>query len=180
MSITVKRILSLLIGILLFACGVLFILHPIDTIHIVVNLIGILLIAVGVLRLIRYIGSSFFRRASFLIGSIVDIVFGIIIMYNHNTSVVAFLVLISFWVIMNGITELAVSFDLKRAKYPRWWLSLIAGILGIISGVILFMNPIFSTVYVSVIIAFYFFIFGITFISTFFTLKDHHKEGDIF
>lgn len=160
--------ISLLIGILLIISGIIFFSRPIASLMSLVNILSIILIIIGVLRIIRYFTDRMFKSGAFLVGGILDILLGILIMYNQPFSVVAFTTFLGFWQIISGVSEIAISIDLKKFNLPRWWLGIISGILGIIIGFMFINNPASSSIYIAVYLIFY----GITFISTFFTLSN--------
>lgn len=170
-GISFTRWLSLFIGILLIIGGGLHLFNPIEGTIAVVKLFSIILILIGIIRIIRYFSSYVFKTGSFLIGGILDIVLGTIMYRNLETSALAFGILIGFWILFNGIIEIAAAIDFKKLDIKRWWLALITGIIGVVFGFLLINNPLFSAIYLNTIIALYLFISGISFISTFFVLS---------
>lgn len=163
--------ISLMIGVLLILSGVIFFSRPIESLLSLVNIISFIFIMVGVLRIIRYFTDRIFKSGAFLVGGILDILLGILIIYNQPFSIIAFTTFLGFWQIVSGVSEIAISIDLKKFNLPRWWLGIISGILGIIIGFIFINNPASSSIYIS----FYLLVYGITFISTFFTLSNLTK-----
>ncbi len=166
-SLKQAKWISLLMGILLIINGFIFFTRPLDSLISLVNILSIILIAVGVLRIIRYFTDKIFKTGSFLIGGILDILLGILIIINQPFSIIAFTTFLGFWQIVSGVSEIAISIDLKRFNFPRWWLGLILGILGIIIGFMFINNPASPSIYIGVYLIFY----GITFISTFFGIS---------
>lgn len=171
--INIKRAswLSLLIGILLTISGVIFIMNPIESVIALVNLIAVFLIIIGILRIIRYFTDNMFKTGLFLVGGVLDIILGVLIISNQPMSVVTFTTFIGFWQLFTGVSEIAISIDLKRLGLPRWWLGIIAGIFGLILGFLLIRNTMFSSIYISLVVGIYMIALGITFVSTFFSLR---------
>lgn len=169
-SVKRARWISLIIGILLIVNGVIFIANPIESVITLVNVIAIFLMMVGILRIIRYFTDDMFKSGVFLVGGVLDIILGIIIISNQPVSVAAFTTFIGFWQLFSGVSEIAISIDLKRFNMPRWWLGILTGIFGIILGFMLIKDTVFSSVYISLLVGIYMIAFGITFISTFFGL----------
>lgn len=174
-GINVARWLSLIVGILLVISGVVHLLNPIESTIALIQLFSMILITIGVLRIIRYFSSDIFRTGAFLIGGGLDIVLGIIMFKNLETSALAFTSLIGFWVLFNGIIEIAAAIDFKHLEVKRWWLTLITGILGIVFGFLLINSQLLSAIYLTSLVAMYLFISGISFISTFFALSKFRR-----
>ena len=175
-NLNLSKWLSLIIGILLIITGFILFVNPIETTLALVQVISILLIIMGIVRIVRFFSNEIFKSGMFLIGGILDIVLGIIMIYNRPATTIAFLWLIGFWQIFHGINELVLSIDIKQLGFKRWWLGILAGIIGIIFGFMLINNLMLSTVYVSVSIGISMFMFGVTFISTFFSISDKQKR----
>ena len=171
-KISVAKWSSLVLGILSIIAGVLFIINPLDATVIMVNVFGVYFIISGILRIIRYFSSPWFRTGGFLVSGILDVVLGFIMIRNSLASTVALSFLIAFWVLIQGITEIATSFDLKNLGLPTWWLNLIIGILGVIFGFLLLGNFNLASAYITVLTASYLFIMGIGLITMFFTISN--------
>lgn len=174
-NLSIARWLSLILGILMIISSVINILNPIESTVAFVRVFSIILVGMGILRLIRYFSSNFFRTGSFLIGAILDIGLGIIMYLNLETSILAFVSLIGFWVLFNAMVEIAIAIDLKQINFKRWWLSLLAGIIGLAFGILLIGNLGLAAIYFVSMISAYLLINGITFISLFFGLKDKRE-----
>lgn len=160
------RWISLVIGILLIITGITFFKYPIESLMSISLLLAIMFIAIGVLRLIRYFTDDMFKTGSFLVISILDIILGLLIIFSQPLSALTLGMILAIWIMFTGVTEIAVSLDLKRFEVPRWWLGLISGIIGVILGFMMIRNPALSSIYIGM----YVILYGITFISVFFGL----------
>lgn len=169
-KLNITRWLSLIIGILLIVSGGLSLLMPLTTTVSILQFISFMLIAIGLLKIFRYFSNEMFRVGSFLIAGIVDILVGILMFRNIAASMDVFRILIGFWILLVGITEIATSIDLKHMELKRWWLGFISGGLGIILGFALITNVAYFVVYMSIMFSMYMIILGINFISTFSSL----------
>lgn len=175
-NIKVARWSSLILGILAIALGILVILNPVEATISIVTMLGIILLVAGVIKIVQYVKTDIFHFGSFLVTAILDIILGLLVLWNVLDSTIAFTYLVGFWVIAQGITQIAGSIDLKRFGISTWWLGLIGGILGIVAGFILLVNPALSFVYVTTFVAIYLFYAAFFLISLFFTLGNFTKR----
>lgn len=175
-NLNLAKWLSLLLAILFIVTGVVFLFNPIETTLAVVNTLAMIVILIGILKVVRFFSDEFFSTGVFLVGGILDIILGALMLYSQPVSVKTFTIIIGFWELFHGINELAVSIDLKKFKVKGWWLGILAGILGIVFGFMLINDIFLSSVYITITIAIYMFIMGITFISTFLSIRDFQKD----
>lgn len=161
------RCISLIICTLLIITGVIFFTNPVGSLISLAYLIACMFIATGILRVIRYFTGSIFRSGSFLILSILDILLGIAMLYTQPFTAITLAMFLGFWEMFTGVSEIAISIDLKQIEMPRWWLGIISGILGIILGVMIIKTPALSSLFIAI----YAIIYGLTFVSTFFALR---------
>lgn len=170
------RVLSLFIGICFIITGVNFVMSPIEATYTIINWLGILLILVGVLKIIRYTQHDVFRTGGFLVSSILDIVLGVFIMGHNVTSIKAFTMLLGFWQLFSGISLIAASIDMKKLRFPRWWLGIITGAFGTIFGYLLLKDNVIASIYVSLVVGINLIIYGLTYISTFLGIKKNSSN----
>lgn len=168
--------LSLISGVLLIITGILHIKYPIESTLGIVTMISALFIVLGFMRVIRYFNGGIFSTGSFLVGGILDIILGIIMIKNKPVTALAFTMLIGFWVLVSGISQIAASIDFKKIGMDYWWVDLLSGILGVILGMMLIGDFGLSALYINMMISIYMFIFGIGFIITFFNLNKYRNR----
>lgn len=176
-AVSVAKWSSLLIGILALILGFVSIFNPLETSVTLVYVIGFLFILAGIVTIVRYFQTSWFRSGAFMVGGVLSILMGIIMLRHTTASTIALTYLIGFWVLVQGIIDIATSFDLKKFGLSTWWLTLISGILGIIFGIMLLGNFGLAVIYVTVLISIYFFAAGISLITMFFSLSNLQKRG---
>lgn len=160
--------LSLIAGILLIVVAFVNMMYPEEFTLELVKFLGIALVALGIIRVVRYFNKSVFSTGSFLVGGIVDIILGFLILKYKVTSLKVLFLLLGFWVLSNGVFQIAISIDFKKIGVKGWWLDLLSGILGIIVGIMLLGNFDLSMLYVTLLISGYALLLGISFIFTFF------------
>lgn len=154
---------SLIIGTLLLIIAVIIFSNPVQNFYTLTWLIGLLIMIGGVIQLL-------FRRAAkevmgvnttlILINGVIDLIFGILVVFNVGASSAFFIFMFAFWFIFSSIMGL-----FTISQQPRLLaLSIIINILGIIFGIILLFNPMMGMVFVSTMIALTFATLGITYV----------------
>jgi len=95
-----------------------------------------------------------------LIEGIVGILIGILTFFSPTVTALALLYLIAAWAIITGILEIAAAFSMRRALVLEWTLA-IAGILSILLGILLAIQPASGILAVVWIIGIYAIVFGV-------------------
>lgn len=154
---------SLIIGTLLLIIAVIIFSNPVQNFYTLTWLIGLLIMIGGVIQLL-------FRRAAkevmgvnttlILINGVIDLIFGILVVFNVGASSAFFIFMFAFWFIFSSIMGLFTISQQPRLRA----LSIIINILGIIFGIILLFNPMMGMVFVSTMIALTFATLGITYV----------------
>lgn len=154
---------SLIIGTLLLIIAVIIFSNPVQNFYTLTWLIGLLIMIGGVIQLL-------FRRAAkevmgvnttlILINGVIDLIFGILVVFNVGASSAFFIFMFAFWFIFSSIMGLFTISQQPRLRA----LSIIINILSIIFGIILLFNPMMGMVFVSTMIALTFATLGITYV----------------
>jgi uncharacterized membrane protein HdeD (DUF308 family) len=95
-----------------------------------------------------------------LIEGIVGILIGVLTFFSPIVTALVLLYLIATWAILTGILEIAAAFSMRRALALEWTLA-IAGILSIILGILLAIQPVNGILAVVWIIGVYAIVFGV-------------------
>lgn len=137
--------------------------YPVKNFYTLTWLIGLLIFINGIIQLL-------FRRATralagrgtglILVIGIIDIIFGLLVMFNVGASSQFFVFMFAAWFIVSSVIGLLTVSQQGRLKL----LSIIVNILGLILGIILLFNPMMGMILVSTMIAVTFAILGITYI----------------
>jgi len=98
-----------------------------------------------------------------LIEGIFGILIGILTFFSPIVTALVLLYLIAAWAIITGILEIAAAFSMRRALALEWTLA-IAGILSILLGILLAVQPVRGIITVVWIIGIYAIVFGVLFI----------------
>lgn len=95
-----------------------------------------------------------------LIEGIVGILIGILTFFSPIVTAIALLYLIAVWAVLTGIIEIVAAFSLRRALALEWTLA-IAGIISILLGIVLAVEPASGILAVVWIIGIYAIVFGV-------------------
>jgi len=95
-----------------------------------------------------------------LIEGIVGILIGVLTFFSPIVTALVLLYLIATWAILTGILEIGAAFLMSRALGLEWTLA-IAGILSIILGILLAIQPVSGILAVVWIIGVYAIVFGV-------------------
>jgi uncharacterized membrane protein HdeD (DUF308 family) len=88
----------------------------------------------------------------FLLRGIAAIVFGVLVVMWPGATVVALTAFIAAYALVDGIVVLTTALRM-RAFFDRWWVLLIQGLISVAFGVLAFMNPALSLLYVVIMVA---------------------------
>src|SRR5262245_4867826 len=106
----------------------------------------------------------------FLLRGIAAIVFGVLVVMWPGATVVALTIFIAAYALVDGIVNIAFSFRMKP-MFNRWWVLLVQGLISAAFGVLAFMNPALSLLYVVISVALWMVFAGVAF----FMLGAAHK-----
>ncbi len=149
-------VLSIVAGVLLIIFGFSCLFTPLATFLSAGILVGIMFLVYGVAGIVR----SFSHKAEILewILNILAVAVGLIAMFRPGGTLVIdhiILIIIAIWFLVQGLIQITMSFR-EKAQNPNWYWGLIAGILGILVGILCFVNPAIPAVTVGILISFFF------------------------
>jgi uncharacterized membrane protein HdeD (DUF308 family) len=127
---------------------------------------GVFALVAG-LRAARHHG----RSAALLIEGILNILIGIIVFWQPGASLVALIYLIAVWAMVSGIAMIAAGIALIR--HSGEWLLVLSGIISLLLGIILLIQPAAGIVALSWWLGFYALLFGIVLLSAAFRIRHH-------
>lgn len=163
-------------GIIAIVYGILAVFIPGTTIVAMVMYFGIIILIIGLAMLWGAINSI---RANLpyttdLISSLVTIAIGALLTFYTSKSLTIFVMIIGSWAVLVGIVQLYVATRSELVPGEKNTL-LVNGIITLIFGVILFLNPFESATILVVISGVLAFIFGIVLIAMSVRLKNVEK-----
>jgi uncharacterized membrane protein HdeD (DUF308 family) len=81
-----------------------------------------------------------------LFGGIIALLFGLVAAFWPGKTLVIIIMFFGIFILAEGIVTVIITL-VRRKMYERWWLGLIAGIIGILIGGITVSRPIATTVF---------------------------------
>lgn len=153
-----------------FVSGVLFILlavyffrRPSLALGSLVALAALLAIVRGIISLSSY---SKFKQImpvnwTMIVAGIVDIIIGLIFLFDNAIGSLAIAYLFAIWFIVDSLVGLLTSNHLKNFGTIWFVLSIIFDVLGLIVGILMFIQPIYAAFTIVFMISWFFLIIGI-------------------
>jgi len=153
-----RGVLALLFGILALLAP------PILTLTALVAFFAAYAFMDGVLALAVAFGMRGQRGFGILLfGGLVSVAAGVVAVLYPAITAVALLALIAAWAIVTGVIQIAVAVALRKEITGEWRLAL-GGLLSVVFGVLIALNPAAGALAVVWLIGVYALLFGITFI----------------
>ena len=125
---------------------------------------GVFAIVAGV-RAARHHG----RSAPLLVEGVLNIIIGVIVFWQPVAALVALIYLIGIWAVITGIALIAAGIALIRINGE--WLLVLSGIISLLLGIILFVQPGAGVLALSWWLGIYALLFGISLIGAAFRLR---------
>ncbi|MBD5501249.1 MAG: hypothetical protein HDR10_08635 [Lachnospiraceae bacterium] len=123
--------------------GAVLIIWPGTSTQVVCMVLGGVLVTYGVIQILLYLFAR--ERTLYLQGMLVlGIVFGVLgawIFIKPEIITVTVPVIMGIIIVMHGLHNAVQAIDLKKMKYEKWWVALLAGVLTIALGGVLIYNP---------------------------------------
>lgn len=135
---------SIIISIIMFIIGLIFIIYPEVSFTTITYTLSILLIINGIYFLIEKESSIFF--SSFLTLGVIELLLGIIMLVNPDIVKTLFPLVAGIIMITKSTLDLRLSILLYRNNINSWLSLLICSIISIICGLIIILNPSIGTI----------------------------------
>lgn len=152
-----KKTWTYVLGALLIAFGVMFILSPSGTFETIVLIAGIILILFNCLKILGTLKSNNIYTTYGITSSVIGIIFGIILIGNKETAIKVIPVLLGLWLLVSGISSLV--FLTKTSKNKT---QITKAVLKTILGIISFALPVIPVIGAGLIIGIVLILAGIT------------------
>lgn len=133
---TVSAVIYVVVGLLL-------ILWPGTSTQIICMVLGGVLLGYGVIQILLYLFArerTLYLQIMLVLG-IAFAVLGAWILLKPEMIIKAVPVIMGIIIVMHGVHNAVQALDLKRMHYESWWVALLFGILTIVLGVVLVVNP---------------------------------------
>ncbi len=105
---------------------------------------GIILMISGYSCIVSFINNrrGYFRPGWILTQGFVQIAIGMYILFNRLvTKEEAYLLIFGLWAIFTAVSQISVSIQIKSLDINRWWLIIWSGIINLIIGFLMLLNP---------------------------------------
>lgn len=159
--------MSLIIGVVFIITSFIAFRNPLTTMASLVVYFGASAIIKGIIGIIsskKLKEISVFNTTPFIIINVIDIILGIIILFNIEWGLITLPYMFAAWFIIDSISDLVFGRKLKEISKPLYWLNIVTSVLTLIFGIMMLTNPISSYFTVIAIIGMYFLINGIKYI----------------
>ena len=125
--------------------GLVLLLLPETLNNIIGFVVGGCLLIFGIIGIIKYIKTKEYKFTSSLVSGILYSALGIVVFINPASVISLVTICLGVYLVINGILKTVFSFNLKRIT-TRWIGALVMGILTVILGLLLVINPFGSAV----------------------------------
>lgn len=141
------------------------------------GLIAIFAPGIGLTLLVLLFGAFSFvdGLAAFFVGlgtksfvmileGVVGVLVGLYILFMTTQAILIFLILVGVWAIVTGILEVIAGLELRKHVANEIWL-LFVGIVSILFGILVFVNPLISGIAITFVLGVYAVMFGVMLIA---------------
>ena len=172
--------LSLLTGGISIAIGFIVLVNPATSYYTFALWLGIAIFLSGVMGLMQSLTSHnyFVRRGWLILADVMDIIIGIVLMFNTLLSELILPILLGAWVLYRGATMLAQGFDMRNyGTGEAGWVLFYAAVIMAIGVAILWLPTILGAKTVVLFVAIAFITYGVSMMSIAFRLWDIHRHA---
>jgi uncharacterized membrane protein HdeD (DUF308 family) len=153
---------ALAFGILTVIAGILLVVWPNKSVLIAAIFLGIWLIISAVFRFVGAFGpsdTSGWVRVLMVIVAVLSVIAGLFILRDPGLGVVVLALVLSIYWIATGVIDVMMS--IGNRELPRRWLVALTGVLGILAGLVIFANPVWSLVFLAWVLGIWLIVYGI-------------------
>lgn len=143
----------IIMSVLYLILGIIMLIFPTEVSDFICYLVGLMFVFLGVSAVVMYMKedektpfSSFTLVFGILFGA-----FGVYIVLNPKLLASFIPLVVGVFLIVDSISKLSLSFDLKKIQYKNWWQMMIVAFVILTCGIFLLTNP-FAVVKVSIMV----------------------------
>lgn len=154
---------SFIIGILFIVLSLIAFNNPASGLAALVYFFAFVAIIKGIFEIVYRNRMKYFtmtNKTGLVVLGILEIIIGLVLVFNVFAGVLALPFILGFWFIIDSIGALFVASSLKDQNKSMYWFSIVFGIIGLIIGILLLLNPITGLFTVSFLIGAYFMFAG--------------------
>ena len=145
--------LMLLIGIALFVLGILVFVYPAQSYVSMAVLFGWVILAAGILEVVLSASSDHFvtGRGWMLAGGVIQIILGLILVFNVALSAVTLPIVLGFWLLFRGFSTIGLGGDMRAMGISGAGWTIVGGVLLLLCALWMLFQPlVFGTAFVVV------------------------------
>lgn len=144
-----------LVGILLLVLGIVCLFNPIAAANNITRMVGLLLIVAGVILMFQWVASRRYVPEPGLLffSAFMQILLGLMLIFTTESILSIIAVILSFWILFEGVSIIMESIDFNQAGFERWWILLVTGIVAALTGLTGILKPNFITGMINTIIS---------------------------
>ncbi len=150
------KTLSIVMGIIYTILGIICFASPVKTMSLITYFIAFLILIAGIWLIVSFFVSkkSIFGISSgwTLFYGIIVTLLGFLLLFNPMFGNIMFSLIFGIWVIVSGCGRISGAVSLKRSGMP-WGLVMVLGVISIILGIFLILNPIVTFISIGIFIA---------------------------
>ena len=168
---------SICISIMFIIIGIIMVIMPKMSLEILGVILSVILIINGIILMITDIKlNNNFIPIDMLPASMLSILLGIMMLIYPNTLSIIIPLMLGTWFIMTSIFKIRLTLYLSKIKNTPWILLMLISILSIVCGFILILNPIDSSVAITLFIGIVIIVYAISDITNMIVLKRNIKN----
>ncbi len=168
---------SICISIMFIIIGIIMVLMPKMSLEILGVILSVILIINGVILMITDIKlNNNFIPVDMLPASMLSILLGIMMLIYPNVLSIIIPLMLGTWFIMTSIFKIRLTLYLSKIQNTPWILLMLISILSIVCGFILILNPIDSSVAITLFIGIVIIVYAISDIINMIVLKRNIKN----
>lgn len=135
-----NRGFTAVISLLLIAAGIVLMIVPIAAVETVAFILGIVLAVYGILRVLQFLFSRYNDldvTLGTLISGLLTVVIGVILILTPSIADLLLEKLLAGWLILMGLIKIIIAYSYKKSEEKQWLPTLIAAILSIFLGLVI-------------------------------------------
>ena len=170
--------LMLLIGIALFVLGILVFIYPAQSYVSMAVLFGWVILAAGILEVVLSASSDHFvtGRGWMLAGGVIQIILGLILVFNVALSAVTLPIVLGFWLLFRGFSTIGLGGDMRAVGISGAGWTIVGGVLLLLCALWLLFQPlVFGPAFVVVWLGVALLFAGVSAMALSFQLRTAHR-----
>lgn len=168
--------LVMLEAVVAIAFGIVALLYTQDTLLGLIYVFGAFAIADGILRFWAGLLVGLHGRGWWVVEGILGVVAGIVAFRHPEAASLVLLLVIAMWALAMGGMDIYIGFELRRLGVPGWGWTAAGGVLSVLFGILLMLDPFSGVGAVVWVIGIYAIMLGISMIGTALTARRVARE----